>query len=57
MSKQGKFVWTGEMMEEAILTHRTGDMGLNTASRTYDVPKATLNRTHFAVNINDIGHV
>ena len=38
--------WEEENMERALSALKNGDMGLNAAARTYNVPKATLKR-HF----------
>ena len=40
------------MMERALADYRNGDMELNCAAHTYNIPKATLKRRLDAVNIN-----
>ena len=36
--------WSVEDMERALVAVRKGEVGLNEASRTYGIPKATLKR-------------
>lgn len=43
-------------MERALSAYRNGDMGLNEAARTYQVPKATLSRHLNGNNIKAIEH-
>jgi hypothetical protein len=58
MSKRGRYgAWKEEMTEQAIMAHRNGDMSLNAASRTYNVPKATFKRRIDGGNINAVNHV
>jgi hypothetical protein len=57
MSKRGKYGAWKEMMEQAIMAHINGHTGLNAASITYNVPKATLKRRVDGSNINALNHI
>jgi hypothetical protein len=57
MTNRGKCgTWDEQIMERALAAYCNGDMGLNFAARTYNVPKATLKRRIDVTNINAVGH-
>jgi len=41
-------------MDRAMAVYRNGDMGIDTAARTYSEPKAILKRRIDVANINEI---
>jgi hypothetical protein len=45
------------LMQQAIMAYRNGDVGLNAASRTYGVPKATLKTRTDGGSINAVNRV